>query len=428
MRARFNDSLNMGGSYYAATANRSPEYPRLTEEIDVDLAVVGGGCTGLSAALHAAERGLSVAVLEGGRLGWGASGRNGGQVIPGLRKGALELTRAYGAERARALFDLALEARTLVCELIHRHAIDCDLSLNGHLLAAVKDSDLRHMELEIDCLSRVMDYNEVYQLSAADMRDQVASDYRGGLLDSSGGHMHSLNYALGLGRAAQAAGAAIYEGSPAVGLSKGAINRLTTPHGVVRARRVLLAGDALLRGLEAEADNRIMPVANYVVATAPLSNAAELIPHDAAISDSRFVVNYYRLTRDGRVLFGGGERYTPRPPRDIAAFVRPHLEGVFPQLEGVAIDHAWGGLVSITRTRLPHLGRRGEVYFAHGYSGMGVVLSTLGGKLAVEAMLGDATRFDLFAGVAPPAFPGGVALRTPLHVLGMLWFAFRDRI
>jgi gamma-glutamylputrescine oxidase len=240
--------------------------------------------------------------------------------------------------------------------------------------------------------------------------------------------MHSLNYALGLARAARAAGAIIYENSRAISLAKGAINRVTTPEGAVRARMVLLAGDALLRGLAPEANNRIMPVANYVVATAPLSNAAELIPLDAAISDSRFVVNYYRLTPDGRLLFGGGERYTTEPPRDIAGFVRPHLERVFPRLKGVAIDHAWGGLVSITRTRLPHLGRSGQVYFAHGYSGMGVILSTLGGKLTVDAMLGDPEGFDLFAGVAPPAFPGGVALRTPLHVLGMLWFALRDRI
>ena len=424
----FNDGLNMAGSYYAATSNPAPEHPPLTGAIDVDLAVVGGGCTGLSAALHAAERGLSVAVLEGGKVGWGASGRNGGQVIPGLRKGAVELTKAYGVERARALFDLALEARTLVGDLIRRHAIDCDFHATGHLLAAVKDSDLRGMEAEADCLGRVMDYHEVYLLSAADTRAQVASDYRGGLLDRCGGHMHSLNYALGLAEVAQAAGAAIYENSPAIGLTRGAINRLITPDGVVRARMVLLAGDALLQGLEPEANKRIMPVANYVVATAPLPNAAELIPHDVAVSDSRFVVNYYRRTSDGRVLFGGGERYTPDPPRDIAAFVRPHLEGVFPQLKGVAIDHAWGGLVSITRTRLPHLGRRGEVYFAHGYSGMGVILSTLGGKLAVEAMLGEPERFDLFAGVAPPAFPGGVARRAPLHVLGMLWFALMDRI
>ena len=424
----FNDALNMAGSYYAATAHRAPEHPRLTGEIDVDLAVVGGGCTGLSAALHAAERGLSVAVLEGGKVGWGASGRNGGQVIPGLRKGAVELTKAYGPERARALFVLALEARTLVCALIKRHAIDCDLHITGHLLAAVKDSDLRDMEEEVDCLGCVMDYHEAYLLSAADTRAQVASDYRGGLLDHSGGHMHSLNYALGLARAARAAGAAIYENTPAVGLAKGAINRLATADGAVRARMVLLAGDALLQGLEPEVNKRIMPVANYVVTTAPLPNAAELIPYDAAVSDSRFVVNYYRRTTDGRVLFGGGERYTPDPPRDIAAFVRPHLEGVFPQLKGVAIDHAWGGLVSITRSRLPHLGRRGEVYFAHGYSGMGVILSTLGGKLAVDAMLGDSEGFDLFASIAPPPFPGGVALRGPLHMLGMLWFALRDRL
>jgi gamma-glutamylputrescine oxidase len=424
----FNDSLNMAGSYYAATAQRTPDHRCLTEEIDVDLAVVGGGCTGLSAALHAAERGLSVAVLEGGKVGWGASGRNGGQIIPGLRKGAVELTRTYGAERARALFGLALEAGTLVRERIGRHAIACDLRLNGHLLAAVRDRDLRDMDAEIDCLSQVMGYDEVDRLSAAETRGQVASTYRGGLLDRRGGHMHSLNYALGLARAAQAAGAVIYENTPAVALAQGMVNRVGTPAGAVRARMVLLAGDALLHGLEPEAERRIMPVANYVVATAPLPNPGALIAHDAAVSDSRFVVNYYRLTPDGRLLFGGGERYTPDPPHDIARFVRPHMERVFPQLEGVAIDHAWGGLVSITRTRLPHLARRGEIYLAHGYSGMGVILSTLGGKLAVEAMLGDPRGFDLFAGVAPAAFPGGVALRTPLHVLGMLWFALRDRI
>ena len=424
----FNDGLNMGGSYYAATAHPAPEHPRLEGDIDVDLAIVGAGCTGLSAALHAVQRGLSVAVLEGGKVGWGASGRNGGQVIPGLRKGAVELVAAFGRERARALFDLALEARTLVDELVAQHRISCDFSTNGHLLAAVKESDVTDMAAEAECLAKVMDYHDIELLDRAGVQEQVASNYHGGLLDRRGGHMHSLNYALGLATAASAAGAVIYENSPAVGLSRGSVNVIRTPHGTLRARKVLLAGDALLHGLEPEANHRIMPVANYVVATAPLANASDLIPSDVAVSDSRFVVNYYRLTVDGRVLFGGGERYTPDPPPDIAAFVRPHLEGVFPQLRGVAIDHAWGGLVSITRTRLPHLGRRGDIWFAHGYSGMGVILSTLGGKLSVEAMLGEPERFDLFAAVAPPAFPGGVALRAPLHVLGMLWFALRDRL
>jgi gamma-glutamylputrescine oxidase len=292
------------------------------------------------------------------------------------------------------------------------------------------------MEAEAECLASVMDYSDAFLLSGRDMQDNVASDYPGGLLDRRGGHMHPLNYTLGLADAARRAGAMIHEHSPVQSLQRGAPITLATPAGRVRADRVLLAGDALLKDLAPRVTNRIMPVANYVVATTPLADPTALIRHDVAISDSRFVVNYYRLSADGRLLFGGGERYSPNPPRDIAAFVRPHLEGVFPQLRGVAIEHAWGGLVSITRSRLPHMGREaggrgaggGELYFAHGYSGMGVILSTLGGKLAVEAMLGEPERFDRFAAVAPPAFPGGLALRAPLHVLGMLWYAFRDRL
>jgi len=241
--------------------------------------------------------------------------------------------------------------------------------------------------------------------------------------------MHPLNYTLGLARAAARAGATIHQDTEAVRLTSEAGRvRISTAEGSVAARHAILAGDALLEGLMPGVSARIMPVANYVVATAPLAGASDLIPHDAAISDTRFVVNYYRRTVDGRILFGGGERYTRDPPRDIAAFVRPHLEGVFPSLRGVRIDHAWGGLVSVTLTRLPHVGREGDVFFAHGYSGMGVILSTLAGKLLVEAIGGEAERFDLFAGIEPPPFPGGVALRSPLHVLGMLWYALRDRV
>lgn len=424
----FNADLNMAGSYYVASAHPAPPFPSLDGEIEADLVVVGGGCTGLSAALHAAERGLKVVLLEGGKIGWGASGRNGGQIIPGLRKGAVELVRAFGRERARALFDLSLEARGLVLELIERRAIACDLKTTGHLLAAVKPSDLRHMEAEAECLATVMNHGDVDLLSAAETRDEVAAPYAGGLMDRQGGHLHPLNYTLGLARAASVAGVTIFENSLATGLNGNAGVRVATGAGAVRARYVLLAGDALLQGLAPHVDSRIMPVANYLAATEPLADPRALILRDVAISDSRFVVNYYRLTADGRLLFGGGERYTRAPPRDIAAFVRPYMEGVFPQLRGVRIDHAWGGLVSITQTRLPHIGRDGEVYFAHGYSGMGAILSTLAGKLAVDAMAGQTDRFDLFAGVAPPPFPGGAALRGPLHVLGMLWYALRDRL
>ena len=426
----FNDGLGMAGSYYAATANPAPSHAALTGEVDADLVVVGGGCTGLSAALEAAERGLSVVLLEGGRIGWGASGRNGGQMIPGLRKGAAELVQAYGPERARALFDLALEARSLVEARIDRHAIACDFKPAGHLLAAVKPSDLRAMDEEADCLRQVMAYPHAERLSMEQVRGQVAAPYLGGLLDRRGGHMHPLNYTLGLADAAQAAGVVLHERSPAVGLETNAAGvRVTTDAGAVRARHAILAGDALLSGLCARVNSRIMPVANYVVATEPLGDLAQrLIPHDAAVSDTRFVVNYFRLSADGRLLFGGGERYTPNPPCDIAAFVRPHMERVFPLLRNRPITHAWGGLVSVTLTRLPHVGREGEVLFAHGYSGMGVILSTLAGKLLVEALVGETERFDLFASVEPPAFPGGTSLRGPLHVLGMLWYALRDRL
>ena len=424
-----NAGLNMAGSYYAATASPFAPCPALAGDVEADLVVVGGGATGLSAALHAAKAGLKVVVLEGGRIGWGASGRNGGQMIPGLRKGALELIQMYGRERAKALFDLALEARTLVVDLVAEHAIDCDLALTGHLLGAVKASDQRHFEAEVKCLNEAMAYPHAELLDAGAARDEVDTPYQGGILDRLGGHMHTLNYTLGLARAAVAAGVALYEQSTAVALEQvGGRVRVATTGGVVVARHAVLAGDALLNGLSARVNGRIMPVANYVVATQPLPDPAALIPHDVAVSDSRFVVNYYRRTADGRLLFGGGERYTPDPPADMAGFVRPYVEATFPQLRGVKIDYAWGGLVSVTSSRLPHVGREGEVLFAHGYSGMGVILSTLAGKLLAEAIGGRSERFDLFAGVEPMAFPGGVALRGPLYVLGMLWYALRDRI
>jgi len=425
----FNDGLGMARSYYAATAAPSVEQPALTGEVEADLVIVGGGCTGLSAALHAARQGLSVVVLEGGRIGWGASGRNGGQMIPGLRKGAAELVAMYGAGRAKALFDLALEARDLVLGLIAEHGIDCDLRTTGHLLGAVKASDMRHLEAEAACLHEVMAYPHAEVLDAGAARAQVDTPYQGALLDRLGGHMHPLNYALGLARAAGEAGAALHEHSTALSLEhKDGRIRITTATGAVRARHAILAGDALLSGLSARVNSRIMPVANYIVATEPLAYAAGLIPANLAVSDTKFVVNYYRLTADGRMLFGGGERYTPDPPGNIAEFVRPYMESAFPQLRGCRIDHGWGGLVSVTTNRLPHVGRAGDVLFAHGYSGMGVILSTLAGKLLVEEICGRSDRFDLFAAVEPRAFPGGTSLRGTLYVLGMLWYAMRDRL
>jgi gamma-glutamylputrescine oxidase len=425
-----NSDLGMANSYFAATANPFEPAPKLEGEMRADVVVIGGGFTGLSAALSAAERGFAVILLEAGRIGWGASGRNGGQMIPGFRKGLADLAKRYGPERARALFALSLEARTLVLERIAKHAIACDLSTNGHLLVAAKADDLRAMEAEVEALSILANYPHARVFSPAETRAKLHSPlYRyGALLDHWGGHVHPLNYALGLADASRAAGVALFEHSPALSLDTASGVVVRTEAGVVRARYGVLACDALLGGLEPRIAGRVMPVANYLVATAPLENPAALIADNLAISDARFVVNYFRLSADGRLIFGGGERYSRDPPADIAAFVRPFMLKVFPQLADTPIEHAWGGMVSITMTRLPHIGRLGDLFFAHGYSGQGVLLSSLAGETLVEAMVGTARRFDMLARLAPPEFPGGAALRSPLHVLGMLYYAMRDRL
>jgi gamma-glutamylputrescine oxidase len=419
----------MAQSYYAATEHPFEAAPPLRNEVETDVLVIGGGYTGLHAALNAAERGYRVVLLEAERMGWGASGRNGGQMIPGWRKGATELVKRFGGAHAKTLFELSLEARTLTLERITKYDIDCDLTTNGHLTLAAKPSDLSWMRGEADTLARVMAYPNARALDAGEARAKVAAEgFHGGLLDEYGGHLHPLNYALGLANAARRAGVVLHEQSRVVAIEHehGVVAR--TANGSVRARFGVLACDALLGSLEPRIAGRIMPVANYLVATAPLGDSANLIVDNLAVSDSRFVVDYFRLSADGRLIFGGGERYTPAPPGDIAAFVRPFLIRTFPQLRDVRIDHAWGGLVSITMTRLPHVGRLGDLFFAHGYSGQGVLLPALVGKVLSEAMRGTAETFDVLSGLAPPEFPGGAALRSPLHLLGMLWYGLRDRL
>jgi gamma-glutamylputrescine oxidase len=423
----FNSGLGMERSYYAATANPFAPAPIFEGEHEADLVVVGAGYTGLSVALSAALAGLSVIVLEAGRVGWGASGRNGGQIIPGWRKGAAELVKLYGKARARLLFDIALRARECMLAHLGLNDIRCDLTVNGHLLAAAKPSDLAWMREEAAVLADVMGYPHVRVLDRDEAAAHVSSPaFHGGLLDSQGGHLHPLNYALGLADAARRRGVRVFENSQAVFETAPKRATARTARGRVRARYGMLACDALLGAIEPRIAGRIMPVANYIAVTEPLN--ALPIANDLAVSDSRFVVNYFRLSADRRLIFGGGERYTPRQPADIQAFVRPHIERIFPQLAGVRIDHAWGGMVSVTMTRLPHIGRMGDVFFAHGYSGQGVVLPAIVGEAVVEAITGDGDLLETLASIAPPEFPGGAALRSPLYVLGMLWYALRDRL
>lgn len=417
-------------SYYAATANAFPAQPQLAGSTAADVCVVGGGYTGLSAALSAAEAGYAVTLVEAHRIGWGASGRNGGQMIPGLRWSATDLVERFGQETAQRLFSVGNTARARVHDRIARHGIACDLR-HGHFTAACKPADLTAMERELECLDYVMGYDAA-QLVLPEQTAGIVSakGYHGGIYDSAGGHLHPLNYALGLAEAARAAGVQLYEGSPVIHVTGGDRPTVKTAHGSVSARYVVLACDAFMGEVDADLGRYTMPVANYNIATEPLGEdrARALIPSGAAISESRFVLNYYRLSADNRLIFGGGEKYTPRPPRDVAGFVRPYMEAAFPNVKGIGIDYAWGGLVGVTMNRLPHFGRKGNIFYAHGYSGHGVLLTTLAGELITEAMRGTAERFDLFASLPVKPFPGGPLLRHPLYVAGMLWYALRDRL
>jgi len=418
-------------SYYAATAVGVPELPPLEGTTSCDVCVVGGGYTGLSAALFLAERGYRVVLLEARRVGWGASGRNGGQLGSGQRKDQETLERMLGTALARQLWDLAEEAKATVRGLVERHSIACDLK-PGVLHAGHRPEHARWQARYAEKLREAYGYHEVRAVSREEMGEMLGTRrYYGGSLDTGAGHLHPLNYALGLARAALEAGAEIYEGTSVRGYDRRRPATVVSDRGEVRAEHVVLACNAYLERLEPRLAGRIMPINNYILATEPLGEerARSLIRDDVAVADSKFVIDYYRLSADRRLLFGGGETYTRRFPSDVKAFVRRYMLRVYPQLAEARIDYGWGGTLAITLKRLPHLGRLPpNVLFAHGYSGHGVALATLAGRLIGEAVAGTAERFDVFGRVPVPAFPGGVLLRFPALVLGMLYYTLRDRL
>ncbi len=417
-------------SWYAATAAARPPAPRLEGRVRADVCIVGGGYTGLSAALHLALRGFRVALLEAHRVGWGASGRNGGQVGAGQRLGQAELESMLGAAKARLLWDLAQEANALVKALIARHAIDCDLR-PGVIHAMHRRRFLPELREEVEHMRRVYGHETEY-LEGDDFRALVGSPaYFGGAVDPSAAHLHPLNFAIGLAHAAAAAGAALHEMSEVTAIRRGAKPVVETAGGAVVADHVLLACNGYLGGLAPEVSQRVMPINNFILATEPLgaARARDLISYGMAVDDSKFVVNYYRLSADHRLLFGGGESYGWRFPQDLKGFVRKRMLSIYPGLSDVKIDYAWGGTLAITMSRLPHLARIAPtILSASGYSGQGVALATLAGKLAADAIAGQAEKWDVMASVPTPRFPGGPALRHPLLVLAMLWYSLRDRL
>ena len=423
--------MELPASYYAATAPAREPHRALAGRETADVCIVGAGFTGISAALHLAERGYSVVVLEAARIGWGASGRNGGQVGSGMRESMRALEGSLGASRARDLWALCEEAKAIIAERIARHDIDCDWRA-GNLLASTRTRYMGWIESEAEFCHRRFGYDGYRILSRAEIREEVASKrYVGGRMDEGGGHLHPLRFVLGMASAASRAGARIFEGSRVERVRWSSSAQVFTAGGVVEAKYVIFAGNAYLGRLEPRIESRIMPIVNYVLATEPLGErrAHTLIRSGACVHSTKFVVDYYRCTGDHRLLFGGGETWSDRPRDDPAAFVRRYMLRVFPQLAHVRIDYAWSGHLAITMNRLPHIGRLApNGFFAQGFSGHGVALTQIAGKLIAEAVAGTAERFDVLSGLRHRPFPGGTRLRHPLLVLGMLYYVLRDKL
>ncbi|WP_300067069.1 FAD-binding oxidoreductase [uncultured Ruegeria sp.] len=417
-------------SWYAATAHPMDRFPALEGDTSSDVCVVGGGYTGLSAALHLANAGLRVVVLEAHRVGFGASGRNGGQLGSAQRMAQEDLERLVGDADAAKLWDLAEDAKDLVKSLISEHQIDCDLK-PGVAEMALSDSDRDELHEHAAHLSGKYGYDQIKVLDAEAGQALCPSPtYKGGFLDMGAGHLHPLNYALGLATAAAKSGARIHESTEVLNIEQGPRVCVQTEQGQVTADHVILACNGYLGDLNRQVASRVMPINNFIAATEPLgADTARVLTQDVAIADTKFVVNYFRLSADGRLLFGGGESYGYQFPSDIAATVRKPMAQIFPHLQDVKIDYAWGGTLGITMRRMPYLTRVApNILSASGYSGHGVGTATHAGQLMALAIQGQAEGFDTMSRVPALPFPGGSALRSPLLVLAMTWYALRDRL
>lgn len=422
-------------SYYLHTAPAWAPSPPLQGEVSCDVAVVGAGLAGLSAALELASRGLSVTVLEAQHVGFGASGRNGGQAIHGLACDMSVIEAQLGRDDARRVFDMSIDALDLMRQRIATHAIACEWQ-DGFLSVATSPRKAQALAEWAQHMAQA--YGYPMTVAARDeVRHWIDSPrYHGAVHDPRSGHLHPLKYTQGLAQAAMAAGARLYEGTSVTALEQGTTVTLRTPQGGVRARQVLLAGNVYLQGLASTLSPRIMPVGTYIVCTEPLEPALlrSLIPTRSAVCDTNVVLDYFRPTADQRMLYGGRVSYSTATPLDLAGSLRRRMVATFPQLAGTSISHAWGGFVDITMNRAPDFGRlpasspgqAANVYYLQGFSGHGLALTGLAGQMVAQAMTGDASRFDVFARLRHRSFPGGALLRMPALVLGMAWYRLRD--
>lgn len=415
-------------NYYQATKKIIFTSPLLEGDLAVDVAIIGGGITGISAALHLAERGYKVALLEQQEIGWGASGRNGGQALPGFGASHTKIKSLVGPATAKKLWNLSMEAVDLLHAQIQRLGIPCDPVI-GYLHAAIKPRHVRELE---EAQSELAEYGAPVGriLKGDELRARLNSPrYIAALEDNIAGHIHPLNYTLGLATAAQKAGAALYSQTEVTKVEPGKTITITTNRGTVRAAFLLTAGGAYLGDLMRPLTGYIMPVGTYIIATEPRDDVPSLIPNNEAVADLNFVLDYFRRSPDNRMLFGGRVSYSTLPPPSLQTSMLARAVRVFPQLANARVEYLWGGNVDITQNRAPQFGRLTEnILFAHGFSGHGVALTGLAGKLAAEAISGQAERFDLFAKIPHARFPGGRTFRVPALLLATTYFRIRDML
>lgn len=421
-------------SYYAARADLpAPGRRPLQGEHREDVGVIGGGIAGCSAALHLAERGYKVALLEANTVGYGASGRSGGQTIFGLAVGQDKLVAQMGAADARRVFDFSIEALDLTQSLIQRYGIACDYRPN-HVHVASKARHVRELSDWVRELHEQYDYRSVKFLDRDALQAHVRSErYLAGVLDTRSGHLHPLKYTHGLARAAESRGVQIFEQSRALrytgGKAAGDEIRVETDAGILRCKYLVLCGNAYLDGFAPALARRILGVGTYVIASEPLGaeRAAALLPSDAAVADINWILDYFRLSADRRLLFGGRVSYSTIQPPRLAESMRRRMARVFPSLRDVRVEYAWGGLLDITRSRAPDFGRVApNIYYVQGFSGHGMTLAAMAGRLAAEAISATAERFDVFTRIPHSDFPGGALLRRPSLVLAMLYYRLKD--
>lgn len=425
-----NDSEHVG-SYYAASANTSPHRPVLQGSLVADVCVIGAGFTGLSTGLHLAENGFNVVILEAARVGWGASGRNGGQIVNSFSRDMDVIESRYGSQCAQAMGKMAFEGGRIIRERIRQYDIQCDLKY-GNVFAALTDKQFHELEAK-KTLWEQYGHSGLQLVDNAGMADIVASDcYVGALLDTWGGHIHPLNLVLGEADAFESLGGRVFEQSAVVKIDQsGSSPVVHTREGNVKAQAVVVAGNAYLGNLIPELSVTAIPCGTQVVATAPLPDdvARALLPGDHCVEDCNFMLDYYRLSADKRLLYGGGTVYGARDPGQIERLVRPKLEKTFPQLRGVPIEYGWTGNFSLTLSRLPQMGRIGHaIYYSQGCSGHGVTFTHLAGKVLAEAIQGQQERFDVFDRLPHYPFPGGKLFRAPVLTLGAWWYGLRDQL